>query len=117
MNQNSTSLNVVNSQNIFLSMLIKIKDFDWSKYLTYSKIIYNVAIGFVAYLFGANFLTSLAIQFIWECFINWEWGRNFTETKLGRDLKNHHWQETLADNILFTLGWIFCYIFRYKMIL
>lgn len=90
-------------------MYNKILKFNWSSYLTYSKIVYHLAIGFIMYLFGASLFTALAMQFTWECFINSEWGQSITIKYLGRDFKDHHWEETLADNLLFTLGWVIGY--------
>jgi len=93
----------------FNKVTTDLQTFDWSRYLTPAKIIHQFAIGFITCIFGASLWSVLVMHLVWELFTNSEWGREWSKKYLGSDLSDHSWAVLVADNVLFTLGWLAAY--------
>lgn len=90
----------------FNNLLNGLRNYDWKSYLTASKIVYHFALGFVSCLLGAGLWGVLFAHLAWELFTNWEQGQQITQQYLGRNFSDHDWQTSVADNILFAIGWL-----------
>lgn len=81
------------------------------EYLTLGKFLYHFIFGFASCIFGVSLVSVLISHTIWEVFVNIELGRNFMLKYFKMDYQNHNCQETVLDNVIFTIGWIASYYY------
>lgn len=79
-------------------------------YLSVSKIFAHFLIGFVLCLIGGSLISNLMFHLVWEIYQNTSIGNQINKKIFGQDLQDRSIYETIADNILFVLGWGFCLI-------
>lgn len=81
------------------------KTFDPKSYLTLKKILYHFVLGLICFYMGGNLMTVLIFHLIWEIYQNSQFGKTMNFRMFGKHLEDCCIYESIADNILFILGW------------